>query len=85
MIRDRRLGSLPTKRPPDRGGDTCAGTAADGAERVPSGRIAPVTIGRSLVWRGECLPVALRIVPWLHRQRMPRHSIPIALVAGGAV
>jgi hypothetical protein len=61
MIQDRRLGSLTTRRPPDRGGDACAATAADGAERIPSGRIASVT-----------MPVALRIVPLLHRQRMPR-------------
>jgi hypothetical protein len=85
MIRDRRLGSLTTKRPPDRGGDAYAATAADGAEQVTSSGIAPVTIARRLVWRGGRLPVALRIVPWLHRQRMLRHSIPIALVAGGAV
>jgi hypothetical protein len=35
--------------------------------------------------RHECVPIALRDVPRGHRRRMPWHSIPIALAAGGAV
>jgi hypothetical protein len=85
MIRDGRSSSLTTKRPPDRGGNACAATATDGAERVPSSQLPAVTIARRLVWRRLRLPLSFRIVPWLHRQWVPQHSIPITLPVGGAV
>jgi hypothetical protein len=42
-------------------------------------------IARRLLGCSPCLPVALRNVPSVHRQRVAQHSIPIALAAGGAV
>jgi hypothetical protein len=58
MIRDGRSSSLTTKRPPDRGGNACAATATDGAERVPSSQLPAVTIARRLVWRRLRLPLS---------------------------
>jgi hypothetical protein len=85
MIQDRRSGSVTAKRPPDRGGDAYATMAADVAERGPSSQIPVVAIARRLVWARRCPPVALQTVSRLHPPRTPRHSMPIALVAEGAV
>jgi hypothetical protein len=85
MTPNRRSNRTKPNRPPRGSVDACAATATDVADGRPGGQITAVTIARRLVWSGECLPIALRDVPRGHRRRMPRHSIPIALVVGGAV
>jgi Putative transposase len=85
MTPNRRSNRTKPNRPPGRSVDAHAATATDVGERRLSGQITAVTIARRLVWCGGCLPIALRDVPRGHRRRMPRHSIPIARAAGGAV
>jgi hypothetical protein len=84
MTPDRRFNRTKPNRPSGRYVDACAATATEVVERGPSGQITAVTIARRLVWCGECLPIALQDVPGVHRRRIPRHSIPIALAAGGS-
>jgi hypothetical protein len=85
MTQDRRSGSVTAKRPLDRDGDAYAAIAADVAERGPNSHIPAVAIARRLVWGCRCPPVAFQTVPKLHRRRTPRHLMPIAFVAGGAL
>ena len=85
MTRDRHSDPTKPNRPPDRGGRRLRRDGHRVAERAPSSRIPVVTIARRLAGCGRCLPAALRNVPMVHQQRMPRHSTPIAQAAGRAV
>jgi hypothetical protein len=56
------------KRPPGRGGDTCAASAIGVPARGPNSQIQAMPTARKPGWHGEWLQTATRDAPVPHRQ-----------------
>jgi hypothetical protein len=92
MTRDRRFNRMKPNCPPDRGGDAWATTTTGARAPSPKGQIQAVMIARRLDCHGLFLQTASTLAcsvvqnaPLVHRQSIRPHSMPIDLMAGGAV
>jgi hypothetical protein len=92
MTRDRRSHCMIPNCPPDRNGSGCASIASGVPEQEPNGQIPIMIVVQMPRCRDELLQAAAFLAcstdgnaPIPHRQKIRRHSMPIARAAGGAV
>jgi hypothetical protein len=89
MTPDRRPGCTKPNRPPDRGGDAVATSAANVSpgtfEQGSNGQTRSNPVARRPGWRNQWRQIATSHAPLALQQMIQVHSKPIAPAAGGAV